>query len=140
MDFGGFDSSSILIFRGWNSQVPHGDFPQSLSQQILAGKILNSSNTSLSFWARPARSYDRLRGHHGVLERTDENRGPLLHGTKASMHHMRNARVLIHCPFSVYLTFRISKHDSILKAKASERGGLSHAVANIGTEKQAPKT
>ena len=39
LDFGGFDSSAILILR---SEIPRpvGDFPESLSQAILAGVIL----------------------------------------------------------------------------------------------------
>ena len=39
LDFRGFDSSRILILSG-GILVSIGDFPESLSQQILAGRIL----------------------------------------------------------------------------------------------------
>ena len=39
LDFGGFDSGGILILRG-GTLMSIGNFPQSLSQQILAGIIL----------------------------------------------------------------------------------------------------
>ena len=39
LDFGGFDSSIILISRG-GILMSIGDFPESLSQRILAGRFL----------------------------------------------------------------------------------------------------
>ena len=39
MDFGGFDSSMILILRGGIPR-PTADFPESLSQAILVGIVL----------------------------------------------------------------------------------------------------
>ena len=39
VDFGGFDSSTILIIRGGIPR-PIGDFPESLSQAILVGIML----------------------------------------------------------------------------------------------------
>ena len=40
LDFRGFDSSIILILRG-GIIISVGDFPESLSQAILAGRILS---------------------------------------------------------------------------------------------------
>ena len=42
MDFGGFDSSIILILRGGNPR-PIGDFPESLTQAILVGIMLGGT-------------------------------------------------------------------------------------------------
>ena len=52
-DFGGFDSSIILMLRRWNSQTPRplGEFPEILSQRILVGVILvGRLGVCLSVW------------------------------------------------------------------------------------------
>ena len=61
LDFGGFDSSIILIQRGV-ILMPIGDFPELLSQRILAGVILvGSSSRFFIFRGGTPRSTGNLR-------------------------------------------------------------------------------
>ena len=90
VDFKGFDSSIILIWRGGIPR-PIGNSPESLSQAMLVGIMLVGRL-----------GFPSLRNHPGCDQPVCEIRGKISHARK---RHLRN-----HCGFQTHLPMDLQRH------------------------------